>query len=572
MIFIIPLLIGMVVYVAVEARRSGGIGVEPELVGTPGTRGSSPKAVIQLARAEMRRLRRSPVFISGILMFSFAGFAIGFRQISLLHETDSDLALFFFPLAWMTLLATNLAVLRGRRDSVEELFGTMPVSRDARTLAHIASIAAAFFAAVTLLAFTLAFMVWQGFSGTPDLGELLTGPLLVFCAGIVGVATARIIPSSIGGLMALVLMGVLQGLIDHYSHEAEHVSHWFAFWVSEPEEWPGDLLSRRPWSHLLYLSGLGMFAAVCGFLRHRRDRTVLIALGVSLMVAATGGFVQSRPRTDAEWDRIASWMAEPAKHQTCVIDEQVRYCSYDNYEGVRAEWIRVVSGVRALVPPQARDRLTEVRQRIPASTLWLVPRQIKARIGSLAVRGNLWPQDGTLHPSDSWWCVSSHCGLDLSIHAATLLVGLPTQGRPAPPGNTGPDGDPQPILKVDASGSARSVIALWLGAAASDSTRKQMLGLAGRTIPADAEEAWRGDPLGPTSIEGCGGVADTGTLYGRNDIGLAVSMLRLPRDEVARTISREWDQLTTPDATAMDVADLLDLQIPEPRAGYFAFC
>src|SRR5439155_20794951 len=146
----------------------------------------------------------------------------------------------------------------------------------------------------------------------PSIAELLAGPMLVGCAVAVGVTASRLFPSVAIGFFAVIAMGVFQGLTDHFSGPGTTRTSWFAPWVQLPEFIPDGIWPRRPWSHLVYLLGLGAFAAVLGFLVRRRDGRRLPALAAALALIAIGGSLQSRPFPTSAAVRAAAFVEHPA--------------------------------------------------------------------------------------------------------------------------------------------------------------------------------------------------------------------------------------------------------------------
>jgi hypothetical protein len=77
---------------------------------------------------------------------------------------------------------------------------------------------------------------------------------------------------------------------------------------------------------------------------------------------------------------------------------------------------------------------------------------------------------------------------------------------------------------------------------------------------------------GSVPIEGCEGVAETGTLYASSDMQYAGMLLALPDTEVLPVLSRHWERLTDPDTPSSEVGVLFGLGEAEPLAGVFSNC
>ena len=138
MIIVLAALLGVALIVVLRegsprGKAADSVTPEPTL---EHARGSVVRA---LAIAEGKLLARNPLVIAGVALSGTALFAVG--QGSRLFLDDMGVALMLFPMAGMTLIASNLAVLRGRRDGLEEQFGSCPVGPTARTIAHSLALA-----------------------------------------------------------------------------------------------------------------------------------------------------------------------------------------------------------------------------------------------------------------------------------------------------------------------------------------------------------------------------------------------------------------------------------------------
>jgi len=568
---LIPLLIGLIAFVVYDARKESA---RADPVMRAGGRSSRP-TVWTLARVEGRRLLMSPVFMVGLGFAALATLLVGQGFPAVMHRDDLTFTLFMFPVAGMVLIAVNLAVSRSRRDGTDEFFDALPAGRDTRTLAHLVSVAWVVAVAVVVIVIQVAVAYANDAISTPDVGELLTGPMLVACAGIVGVSAARLVPSSAIGVIAVVLMGIFQGTVDHFAGPVENATNWFAPWVPDADFWAaGDLLPRRAWLHLVYLIGLGGFAAVIGFLRHRRDRGVWTAMGLVLAVVAAGGIAQSRPYSDATWDRAGAMIADPSGYQSCETIDAARFCAYDGYEGLIAGWAEPVNGVLRAVPSAVRARGLEVRQRIEAREIWHMPIHVRGRLPQHVPTSfpRPWADDIAIHPGMNWCGAEGSCQMALATLTAAWSVGLPTAAGEAiqPGGEVEDPFAPQDFKRYDAGGEARAIVALWLGARSTGPARAHFLARLARPMPIEGDADAGTDESVP--IEGCEGVAETGTLYASSDLQYAGMLLALPDTEVLPVLSRHWDRLTDPDTPSSEVGVLFVFSEPEPLPGVFSNC
>lgn len=563
---LIPIVLVLAMLAFIEHRRAPSFRPEPATAGTAsGARG----VVAALARVEAARAVRHPAFLIGIGMFLFATWVIG-RNVGALHKEDAALGLLYFPLAGMAILAVSLGVLRGRRDGAEELFGSLPASRDVRTGAHLVSGVGPFAVALVLLGAFLPYVSRSGSFSRPDVLEVLTGPVLVACACVVGVVAARLLPSTTCGVLAIFAMGAFQGLVDHFAGSVENAANWFAPWYADGDfGWALELLPRRPAQHLVYLAGLATLGVALAFVRHRRDRRVAAAFVAALAVIAAGGIAQSRPYTDADWRHVAQVLGNPGDR--CADRSNVRYCVYSRYEPVADRWRPAVEGVLARVPEPARARRLEVRQRyVTASDLWFAPRAVTSRLPDAAPSAfpEVWPDDGAIHPGVTW-CSSpgGSCELSLALQTAAWAVELPLaagRGAGTAPGDLYADKE---YTRYDASGEARAVVALWLAASSTPDARSHFLRRL-RRGPRGPE-----DPAAGASVvvEGCEGISETGASYGLKDLAYAGRLLGLPDDEVARGIASRWDRLIDPRTPSTTIARIFDLA-PSPAPAGFQNC
>ena len=151
MIFIlVSLLLGIAIATAMRSRN--------QLVAAPIETGSEVswsadadwRVAPQVARVEARRLLLHPAFVAGVLV----------TPLMLLLAIDSEttglrastgMALGMVPLGWMTIVATDLIVLRSRRSRTEELFVSLPAPYSVRTAGFLLLAPLAFVVAMLVL-------------------------------------------------------------------------------------------------------------------------------------------------------------------------------------------------------------------------------------------------------------------------------------------------------------------------------------------------------------------------------------------------------------------------------------
>lgn len=543
------------VLAVLEIRRHRAPAVEASMMSFGSVRGGA----FALARIEGPKLLIHPAFLAGLALFAVGAWAITGGSIVVMHDREATFTLFFFPLAGMTIIATNLAALRSRRDGADEMFDTMPVSRGSRTGAHILTALWAVGVALVFLAAEIAVAYARGAISSPAVFDILTGPVLVGCAAIVGVAAARLIPSALVGPIAIVLMGVFQGVVDHFSGSFEHAGNWFAPLVVDAEFFPsGDLLPRHDVAHLAYVIGLGGLAAVICFVRVRRDRRFAAALAVVAIVIGGASIAQARPYTNAELDRAANYVAFPERVQSCRGDEAARYCAYPGYEEIIPRWSRVVAAVRRSIPNPSPVVL---RQRVRELAVASLPPAIRRRLpdGTPAAKGAAWKEDGEIHMGPGWCQSSGSCDFALGTGVAGRLVGLPS----TPSGFLYDlnDAFAQPAVEhpYDSSGQARAVIAMWIGARVSPQARSHFLARYSRMEKGPAIAGDVNTRAGMFTLLGCEGLLETGTEFSSVDAGYVAALLRLPDERVAQAIRSSWTHLTDPRTRVEEMVKMFDL-------------
>jgi hypothetical protein len=357
--------------------------------------------------------------------------------------------------------------------------------------------------------------------------------------------------------------------VDTFAGEATSRPTWFSPWVPEPDVFPQGLWVRRPWSHLVYLLGLGAFAAVLGLLRHRIDKRTVGALIVSLGVIAGGGLVQSRAVSAAEYDGMAAWIERGAT--TCQSHDGVRYCVYPELRPFLSEWLPSVRGALEQAPAAVRSRSLAVVQRPSPFSLYKVPGGLGVRLAATTPTAPpaVWPVDGAIHPGTGWCLVGGTCDLSLGVQTGAWAVGLPLDPLAARPNVEDPYASPF-FDTYDASGEARAVVALWLGARSTPGARAQFLK---RTAAAPDDERGPDEP-GPGdafTVLGCEGIGESGTAFGALEASYTVQLLQRPDDEVGSTIRAHWDRLTNPRTSSAVVARIFGLDEPDSTI-YFNNC
>lgn len=235
-----------------------------------------------LAGVEGRRLVRHPVFLSGT-MFAIIGIAIFARSVvaSPFVTWDDDgwtASVGVMLLAVMTMVASNLAALRDRREHTREHLSTMPTGTTLRTGGLLVALVwpggVATMLSITALAVATAGRVALD---PVTIVHLLEGACLVLMLGAAGVAIAAWIPNA---FVAPVLA--------------------WALFLASPDGAPASWQSLAPFTgmgtaslaswHLSYLAGLTAVFAIVALARSWRSRSTvvvgLVAIGVVGVSAA----------------------------------------------------------------------------------------------------------------------------------------------------------------------------------------------------------------------------------------------------------------------------------------------
>jgi hypothetical protein len=268
----------------------------------------------QLAWAEGRRILRNPaVWLSLVpsLLWLRSAHGAGRAEDRLLLLVGYGLLLPSFVM----LVATVLAVLRGRLEQTEPLLESLAVGPDQRSVGHAWSALAGGAIGLLLIAAIAITLpardplgVWSN-DGTPvvvprpNVAQLLQGPLSIVVLLVMVIALVRWIPTWLV-IAPLAFAFMVQGLFLGVFHGVATDAGRWLFPLNTGVvhgEWigcsPEDPYCRLPvsgfdqdtaWWHAGYLVALSIWLATIAVLRHRRDRATWIWFGASL--ALVSGF------------------------------------------------------------------------------------------------------------------------------------------------------------------------------------------------------------------------------------------------------------------------------------------
>ncbi len=509
------------------------------------------RVVTAIMRVEGRRLIRHPAVITGVVL-SLLWLRMYLRSwVPVLHRDDIGTAPALFPLAAMTLVAANLAALRSRSDGTDELYSGVPVSRQARTVAHVLSLAWPVALAAALVG---GWLVWTKFVlegvGQPSPAELATGPLLVLNAGLIGVALARWVPVRQAAFLAVVGLAAAQILITGPSDTTRSLAPWTPpagddlFLMGDL---PREIMIRRPGVHLAYLAALGSLVAVVALIRHGRRAWSVVAVGTTLALVGGTAWAQVRPPSRSEIASVVNVLEHPDRTQDCEVRESVRYCAYPAYTGLIDRWAGVVEGTLAPAPDHVRTRALEVRQRSPLDVAALPPEaeaQLTFRTSNERAQMISHPDDRALHP-EMRWSRGEELGttqLGLAVPAAAWALDLPMAG-------------PADGLFCTVGGQARAVIALWLAGRATPHTEAGLRRALERSAGAVVFQ-------GARTI---GGLGTRVVFWDVADVQNALALLDRPHHEVADFVRTEWEWIADPAISSEMLASRLALPPADGR-------
>lgn len=244
--------------------------------------GGLPNAAVVLAigRIEAKQLLRHPIFLltigfSFLLLrgalgtmnspgvIEFLGWAIGGVALGVLVST---------------VLTTNVAALRPRRDQMQELYGSMPAPRETLT----AGVLAGLVMGIGVLSVIVAALAWFVLQRDDNLREFIDlfmavqYVLAVLALGAVGVAVARWIPSVLGGPLVLVVH-VFTGLV------------WIVPWIA-----PRSSGISVGW-HITYLLAVIAGSSALSFARDRRTAPRFVFAAAALIVIVLAAAQQAPP-------------------------------------------------------------------------------------------------------------------------------------------------------------------------------------------------------------------------------------------------------------------------------------
>lgn len=536
-------------------RRYSEPGAAPAEVGAVGWAAAMRWTTVRpLARADAGRLLRHPSFLVGaVLTPLMIVAAIGGEPDSSWLRASTSIALALVPLGWATIIAANLVALRPRRTGADELLSAAPSPQPVRSVALMLSAIPAATVAAVLAAGTMVFVGRSHhFSGSFLAAEAAAGLLIVAGSVVVGVGVARWLPHLGFGILAAAATAVIQARffeLDAWPwHRSQADPLRFLAFLAEPTSVDLPVLEvRHAGWHLAYLAGLVLVMAGVALARKGVPRPLGALLGATVVVTAAAGWAQLRPPGEERMAEMISYITDPVSHQTCTQDATVRYCAPPEEAGRVADWRDRVTGVQALLPPPVAARTLRVTYRPPTviGNSDCAPQPffdgLHPAVADKVAAADVWPDDGAVHPGTPRF----PCGGSLTQEFFTAVqVGAWAVDLPPSPHHLD--------VRCSATGQARAVAALWLGAAATPDGAQTL-----RALVAEPT-----DVPGLLTFAGWNDPPMWGVRFAAADAELALRLLEMPKEQVPEALAGAWDEVVAPATTSAKLARLVGLTLP----------
>ncbi len=504
--------------------------------------GAQRAAAVHLARVEGRQLLRNEVFIVGIFMsiaiLVIFGLVWASDNIGANNSWRYWLALlpvFTLPFAGMTLVAMNLAALRARREGTEELFGSLPATATTRVVGHLGSMWMALVVQIVFVAATFAsgrFLTNHfGAIDAASIGDISVSFALVSCAGSLAIALAKWLPNPLVALAALVVLAIGGSTIGAIGGHHWSLTRQLSIWPRYPDhDWAFAI--RPNWWHAAYLLSLALVVAVVAVARQRHDRLTLF-LGVgAVSLAVVTGYVQTRPMTEDDAERIAAMITDPIAHSSCDTTNGLMLCAYRDYSDITKVWARELTAPFAAIAPQRRDDGFAVVWH--ERHLDRLDPAVRDRFDAKALATS-WSAD------EATWNGVEVDGTESNM-INRLALGLWSVGLPSVPTDDAP---------CWAGGQARGIVALWLAAQgmSSDGAKRFVSGSWSGRRDSDS-----GSKVPPEWADGYIWISDATppVLWSATDVATAQAMLTLDTARVRDTLWADWQQWSNASATTVE--------------------
>ena len=509
-------------------------------------RGSSQAAVRALGRSEARLLFRSAAILQGIVFCALNIFFFSIVFDSAPQPVWTWLVIFpimAYPLAGMALIASHRAVLRGRRDDAEELFGATPTSLTTRTLGHAVAawvpvtIAAVFWGVLVVAAQPASF----GSIDASLIVDGVTGIALVLGATWLGVLLARLLPYAIAPVIALVVILFASTAIGGIGEKVWSPLRQLSTWPRYPNH---DLIftARPVFAHLVYIVGLACGCLVLAVAVHTRTRVVLGFGVVTLALALGGGLFATRPMTDTDVRRLAALVAHPIAHQECRERGRIRACAYPDYSELLDPWIPAAHAALAGAPATTASPRFVVSERLQADRIDDLDPKIRRALGPpFTTRPFTWTDDGAFHTAFE--------GGRANTDAVRIAAGLWATGSPLEA-----QAERRPCV---IAGQARGVLALWV--AYHDLPTAEALERARAAVPDDHESSDLDPALAARSAWPKAASTAAPVVWSAPDLVAARRLLAQPHDQIRSALWADWARFSNPATTTDEMLRSLGL-------------
>lgn len=319
------------------------------------------RAAVALGRVEATLLTRNALVLAGLVGAALVGWYFITKGEPLWWNAGWQIGYGQMILSAIVLAATQLAAGRARRNNMENLYNSFPVSARTRAAGHLVSLVGVLPASVILIAAAGALLEWRDVIGSPDPAALAAGVLLVIAGAAIGVALGLRFPHPFVGALAALVWIVPFGQSNGFNGAVI----WLFPWV-EPRQlgqFPHPVTGYPPAAaHAVELAGVAALAGVATLAWGSRAtirRGVLLAAGAAAVaLTCIAGVVELQPIATTGINSLVSEAANPVSVQTCTTDNDVRYCLYPGFASLRSSLQAPVNAVLANVPVRPAQALT----------------------------------------------------------------------------------------------------------------------------------------------------------------------------------------------------------------------
>ncbi|MEV7227121.1 hypothetical protein AB0M79_08865 [Polymorphospora sp. NPDC051019] len=501
------------------------------------------RSMLALGRLEARLAVRHPVTIVAVLSFvglcAYALLIGGANSYPVLQDEDRWIQ---YPvmvlLGGAALVVGNLAVLRGHRHGTTAAQGVLVLPVPWRVGAHLLAVLLfGGLATVLVLIWAVVMSTAPGAAGRMNPYELMSGPMVVVLLGALGVLLGQLFRSPFVAPLTLLGLAVATGA---YSSPDAPGNPWLGWFLPvaaqrDPMPLPTHLLARPAAWHLGYLAGVLVLVIVAALFR-AGGRRVGAAAVVGLLLAVGGGVGQvTAPGDEVVADRILA-SRDPARQQTCVAVDQVRYCVFPDFVAWVDGWDAVLRAVLLRVPPAEARRPMAVRQRVWAHGYLhggsvVTPRQQQLRAATWRAGDLAAGTPNTVTVGTRW----GEGEYELGLAALVAYEVLAREGAGV----------------FGTLCGARAVLVGWLAGQASPGAATALREMQARNV--------EGAHLGEPSF-------GSGVTLPAQELALVVSLLDRPVEVVAAAVLRSWAELSRIDTVTGRAGEILGVPVPSAPA------